>query len=459
MIGAALLLTYSRGGLAVAVIGLVVYAVLGRPRGLLSALIATGPTSAIAMKDRLRRHAALRRGPTSPPRSTRATTSARDHRGCALAALVLPLRDCCSGSSARERALAARPPPPRAARRRARDARVAIVVALALGAPGEVLTAGTSSSTSRPRRRAPLVRNRLSSASNDGRIELWTIALDAFRAHPLDGTGAETYEILYYEHRTTPTAVVNAHSLYIETLGELGLVGLIFVLHVRARHARRPCAIPPRPRSSAATRRCSPQGSPGRCTRASTGTGRCRPCRCPSPRSAGSRSAARRRGGRRRRARVDPRFVVGAAVVAAAVAPALVLASQVRLNDATERLLDGRLRERRPPRARSIAALGTRAPPWQIWSSATSSRRYRQALRRVRSGLARPRRLGAAGRAGGVDGRRRLRCSHAAAAALALNPIDPGVMRSPGRSRGGPSAGPDRPPSTFLSDQTLISSG
>ena len=43
-------MTYSRGGLVVAVVGVVAYALLGRPRGLMSALIAAAPATAIAIK-------------------------------------------------------------------------------------------------------------------------------------------------------------------------------------------------------------------------------------------------------------------------------------------------------------------------------------------------------------------------------------------------------------------------
>ena len=47
---AALLLTFSRGALGVTALALITYVLLGRPRGLLSSLIAVLPTSAIALK-------------------------------------------------------------------------------------------------------------------------------------------------------------------------------------------------------------------------------------------------------------------------------------------------------------------------------------------------------------------------------------------------------------------------
>jgi O-antigen ligase len=64
----------------------------------------------------------------------------------------------------------------------------------------------------------PLVRSRLSSTSNNGGIELWKATFKAFRAHPIDGTGAETFEIVFYEHRpgrtssSTPTRSTSRRS-------------------------------------------------------------------------------------------------------------------------------------------------------------------------------------------------------------------------------------------------------
>src|SRR6185437_2630875 len=43
------LFTFSRGAIAAAILGLAVYVLLGRPRGLVSGLIATGPATAIAL--------------------------------------------------------------------------------------------------------------------------------------------------------------------------------------------------------------------------------------------------------------------------------------------------------------------------------------------------------------------------------------------------------------------------
>jgi hypothetical protein len=73
-----------------------------------------------------------------------------------------------------------------------------------------------------------LTRNRLTDLSGENRVQLWHIGLDAFRQRPLLGYGASSYEFYYAQHRTTTgISVTDAHSLYAQTLAELGIVGFI----------------------------------------------------------------------------------------------------------------------------------------------------------------------------------------------------------------------------------------
>jgi hypothetical protein len=67
----------------------------------------------------------------------------------------------------------------------------------------------------------------LSSANRD---EYWRVALDTFGEEPLIGTGAGTYQFSWDEKRDLPLPVLDAHSLYLETFSELGLVGGIVVI-------------------------------------------------------------------------------------------------------------------------------------------------------------------------------------------------------------------------------------
>jgi len=91
------------------------------------------------------------------------------------------------------------------------------------------------------------VRDRLTNIGADGRITLWQLALKEFDSAPLAGTGAGTYPLAYATHRQDSTQVVNAHSLYFENLGEVGIVGfallvclLLGALIAIARRIRRP---------------------------------------------------------------------------------------------------------------------------------------------------------------------------------------------------------------------------
>ncbi|MGN6379243.1 MAG: O-antigen ligase family protein [Gaiellales bacterium] len=72
--------------------------------------------------------------------------------------------------------------------------------------------------------------NRLLSLSLSGRNYLWRKALSQFSEHPVAGGGAGTYAQYWLAHRSQPDFVVDAHSLYLETLGEEGLIGLAALL-------------------------------------------------------------------------------------------------------------------------------------------------------------------------------------------------------------------------------------
>jgi hypothetical protein len=71
--------------------------------------------------------------------------------------------------------------------------------------------------------------DRLFSLSSNGRISQWKVAWKAFEHHRVVGTGAGTYEQSWLLQRPTTSTVRDAHSLYAETLAELGLVGLLLL--------------------------------------------------------------------------------------------------------------------------------------------------------------------------------------------------------------------------------------
>ncbi|HET7510343.1 MAG TPA: O-antigen ligase family protein [Solirubrobacterales bacterium] len=66
--------------------------------------------------------------------------------------------------------------------------------------------------------------------SGAGRGEFFRVALDAFGEEPIIGHGAGTYRFSWDQLRHTPQTVLDAHSLYLEPLAELGIVGGLLVL-------------------------------------------------------------------------------------------------------------------------------------------------------------------------------------------------------------------------------------
>jgi hypothetical protein len=72
---------------------------------------------------------------------------------------------------------------------------------------------------------------RLLSFSGNGRADLWRLAWDDARQHAVSGAGAGTYERYFLAHKPPAISRVrDAHGLYIETLAELGPVGLCLLL-------------------------------------------------------------------------------------------------------------------------------------------------------------------------------------------------------------------------------------
>ena len=70
---------------------------------------------------------------------------------------------------------------------------------------------------------------RLFNLSGNGRIDQWGSSWRDFKAQPLLGDGAGSYEQSWNRHRQSNLAIRDAHSLYVEVLGELGIVGLLLL--------------------------------------------------------------------------------------------------------------------------------------------------------------------------------------------------------------------------------------
>jgi O-Antigen ligase len=97
-----------------------------------------------------------------------------------------------------------------------------VIVAVVLNAPGHASDAWTEFK----RGDVPSAgTGRLTSAGGESRYELWSAAVDENAGSPLIGTGSGTYEF-WWNRNGGGEVVRDAHSLYLQTLGELGIVGI-----------------------------------------------------------------------------------------------------------------------------------------------------------------------------------------------------------------------------------------
>lgn len=62
------------------------------------------------------------------------------------------------------------------------------------------------------------------------RSDLFDVAIEGFKDAPLHGQGAGSYQVLFFRDREVKENVQNAHSLPLETLAELGLVGTALLM-------------------------------------------------------------------------------------------------------------------------------------------------------------------------------------------------------------------------------------
>jgi len=229
VLASTLYFTFSRGSIGVCMIGLVVYVLVARPRGLLSALLTAVPATAIALKVAYDANLLATLDPTTVGAVQQGHHVAIVVAICAVAAgfarAVLGI--------ALDRPLRRIRLKPATAKRTSRIgwsvlAAAAVIAAVALS--GKIsheyhlfLKPAAPGNTSD-------LRSRLTDPGNNGRIVLWKVAWHEFNAKPLLGQGAGTFQDSYLQHRTTTEYVVNAHSLYLETLDTLGIVGLVLLL-------------------------------------------------------------------------------------------------------------------------------------------------------------------------------------------------------------------------------------
>jgi hypothetical protein len=119
-------------------------------------------------------------------------------------------------------------------------AAVGLVVAVAIasafvryGGPATLAKKGYETFKAPPPHSTGNLNNRLLSFSGNGRADLWRLGWDEAKGDPVLGAGAGTYERYFLRHQPPRgSRVRDAHSLYLETLAELGPIGLAILVAV-----------------------------------------------------------------------------------------------------------------------------------------------------------------------------------------------------------------------------------
>jgi hypothetical protein len=204
-------LSYSRGALAALGVGLLVLAVLALTRLQLTAIgvaLVTGVPAALAANS------------LDGVRLLAGSAAARESDGLTMLAILAALCALAAGTvwfAARGEWHAPAPP------RWVKVALVVVVVAAA-GAGGALAARDTG--------HAPLAganAARLGSLETH-RFKYWQVAFEhGFAAEPIRGIGAGGFGVIWLQYRDVRERVKVAHSLYVETLAELGIVGFVFL--------------------------------------------------------------------------------------------------------------------------------------------------------------------------------------------------------------------------------------
>jgi hypothetical protein len=222
-LGAVIFLASSRGGVATAIVGTAVFVVATVRRAtalLATACVAAGSAGAIGV---LIPRDELVNGPL-----TSAAAASQGRSAAFLIALCCALTPIAFGAAASllvERL-----------QRRRLDRAVLVLVGvlavavLVLGRPGQRfdefkrMPSQATVISSRD-----FVKAHLLSGNGSGRWQFWSAAWDEFTSAPLVGRGAGSYEAWWAEHASFSYFIRNAHSLYLEVLGELGAVGFLLL--------------------------------------------------------------------------------------------------------------------------------------------------------------------------------------------------------------------------------------
>jgi O-antigen ligase len=229
--GVALLLTFSRGGLAVGLLALALWFWLGRPRLESAAALAIALVPILAVVG----WAFTKKGLTEDAQPH--AVQAHDGRWFALA-LVLGAAATLAAAYAASVVEARRPASDALRLRLGRVAAGLGVAAVVLGIAG-LLAAGITPARvfhkfSEPTATANVGSGtaHLSDVSSSARWSWWKESWDEWRAHPVLGTGAGSFDVTHRRLRTDSTFATEPHNLPLQFLTETGIVGFVLFLGI-----------------------------------------------------------------------------------------------------------------------------------------------------------------------------------------------------------------------------------
>jgi hypothetical protein len=212
-LGLGLYLTFSRGALAALGLGLLVLVVLSADwRSTLRAAVLLVGASVIAAL-------VASRYPT-----VKSLEDADSGDGLVVLAMVLVLAAGAAAVTTRQPQLSGRLPAPPLPRRA-----LAVVAVLAVAVGGVLLIAAIEGSPDAESPATGADPSRLGSVDSN-RYRYWEVALDGFADNPLAGLGSGGFAVEWLKEPDRPDAARDAHSLYVETAAELGVVGLVLLL-------------------------------------------------------------------------------------------------------------------------------------------------------------------------------------------------------------------------------------
>jgi len=210
-LGMGLYLSFSRGALFAAAAGLVALIVAAPSRQQLRALLMAVATAILA---------ALASAPFSTVTTLTGAQSARERDGAIVLALLVVIA-AVAGLVHRRLVVGASDPALRLPARAPLIALGSVLAGLALA-----IVTGAKESSARP---VGSGASRLTTLQSD-RYSYWSVALHTFGQQPLRGAGAGGWSVAWLALRPHNVGAQDAHSLPLQALAELGLVGLIVLL-------------------------------------------------------------------------------------------------------------------------------------------------------------------------------------------------------------------------------------